>query len=56
MQLYSYLNTIRSLPSLVDEGLDIEDFSYRENAWRITYLISEQIKQPDFIFNGVSVS
>ena len=54
--LYGILYSHRSLLSLDDEDLYIEEFSYRDNARRITNLISEQLKQPDFTFTGVSVS
>ena len=53
---YGILYSRRSLLSLDDEELYIEEFSYRDNANRITNLVSEQLKQPDFTFTGVSVS
>lgn len=54
--IHHFINYHRSLSSLDDEDLYIEEFSYRDNARRITSLVSEQLKQPDFTFTGVSVS
>lgn len=54
--IHHFINYHRSSSSLDDEDLYIEEFSYGDNARRITSLVSEQLKQPDFTFTGVSVS